>query len=294
MSELNWKSPEYISSFEWLNDNLDNENVRIFDCTTYLLYQDEDPSLPYIVESGFKEYQVSHIKNSGYLDLQKDLSDNSSKFRFTLPDYHTLAKKFSNLGVGDDYHIVLYSRNGLQWATRIWWMLYVLGFKNLSILDGSFNEWKKNNLPTESKINIFEKSEFKIEINNKIFVDKNRVLRSMNIKECVILNSLTEDLHNGENPRYGRPGRIPGSLNIPFHELTDLEKGCFKTPSKCLEVFKKKGITQDSRVLNYCGGGIAASLDAFVLFQLGYHDIEIYDNSMSEWATDENLPIEIG
>ena len=294
MSELNWKSPEYISSFEWLNDNLDNENVRIFDCTTYLLYQDEDPSLPYIVESGFKEYQVSHIKNSGYLDLQKDLSDNSSKFRFTLPDYDTLAKKFSNLGVGDDYHIVLYSRNGLQWATRIWWMLYVLGFKNLSILDGSFNEWKKNNLPTESKINIFEKSEFKIEINNKVFVDKNRVLRSMNIKECVILNSLTEDLHNGENPRYGRPGRIPGSLNIPFHELTDLEKGCFKTPSECLEVFKKKGITQDSRVLNYCGGGIAASLDAFVLFQLGYDDIEIYDNSMSEWATDENLPIEIG
>ena len=294
MSEINWKFPEYISSFEWLNNNLDNKKVRIFDCTTYLLYQDDDPSLPYIVESGFREYQISHIKNSAYLDLQKDLSDNSSKFRFTLPDYYTLAKNFSNLGVGDDFHIVLYSRNGLQWATRIWWMLYVLGFKNLSILNGSFNEWKKNNFPTESKINVFEKSEFKIEINDKIFVDKNRVLGSMNTNECVILNSLTEDLHNGENPRYGRPGRIPGSLNIPFNELTDLEKGCFKTSSECLEVFKRKGITQDSRILNYCGGGIAASLDAFVLFQLGYNDIEIYDNSMSEWATDENLPIEIG
>ena len=34
-----------------------------------------------------------------------------------------------------------------------------------------------------------------------IFVDKNRVLESMNKKHCVILNSLTEDLHNGENPR---------------------------------------------------------------------------------------------
>ena len=44
---------------------------------------------------------------------------------------------------------------------------------------------------------------------------------------------------------------------------------------------------------SYCGGGIAASLDAFVLLQLGYDDIEIYDNSMSEWATDDSLPIEI-
>ncbi len=294
MSEINWKFPEYISSFEWLKDNLDNDKVRIFDCTIYLLYQDQNPSLPYIVESGFSEYQVSHIKNSAYLDLQKDLSDNSSKFRFTLPDYYTLAKNFSNLGIGDSFHIVLYSRNGLQWATRIWWMLYVLGFKNLSILDGGFNEWKKNNFPTESKINKFEKSEFKIEIDDTTFVDKKRVLGSMNKKNCVILNSLTEDIHNGENPRYGRPGRIPGSLNIPFHELTNLEKGCFNTPSECLEVFNKKGITNNSCVLNYCGGGIAASLDAFVLFQLGYNDIEIYDNSMSEWATDENLPIEIG
>ena len=57
--------------------------------------------------------------------------------------------------------------------------------------------------------------------------------------------------------------------------------------------YLKKGISINSRVLNYCGGGIAASLDAFVLLQLGYDDIEIYDNSMSEWATDDSLPIEI-
>ena len=106
MSEINWKFPEYISSFKWLKDNLDNDEVRIYDCTTYLLYQDENPSLPYIVKSGLKEYQVSHIKNSAYLDLQKDLSDNLSKFRFTLPDYEVLAKNFSNLGVGDDLSLI--------------------------------------------------------------------------------------------------------------------------------------------------------------------------------------------
>ena len=103
---------------------------------------------------------------------------------------------------------------------------------------------------------------------------------------------MTEDIHNGENPRYGRLGRIPGSLNIPFHQLTNIKKGCLKTPSECFDLFKKKGIINSLRVLNYCGGGIAASLDAFVLFQLGYNEIEIYDNSLSEWATDDSLPIE--
>ena len=53
-----------------------------------------------------------------------------------------------------------------------------------------------------------------------------------------------------------------------------------------------KQIFKNHKVLNYCGGGIAASLEAFVLYQLGFEDIMIYDNSLSEWAIDENLPIE--
>ena len=42
----------------------------------------------------------------------------------------------------------------------------------------------------------------------------------------------------------------------------------------------------------YCGGGIAATLDAFLLHQLGFENVSIYDASMSEWARDESLPIE--
>jgi thiosulfate/3-mercaptopyruvate sulfurtransferase len=47
-------------------------------------------------------------------------------------------------------------------------------------------------------------------------------------------------------------------------------------------------------MLLYCGGGIAATLDAFLLHQLGYRDVAVYDASMSEWAKDEALPIERG
>ena len=51
-------------------------------------------------------------------------------------------------------------------------------------------------------------------------------------------------------------------------------------------------ISGDETTTKAQGGGIAATMDAFILHQLGYRDIAVYDNSMSEWATDESLPIE--
>ena len=57
--------------------------------------------------------------------------------------------------------------------------------------------------------------------------------------------------------------------------------------------FITNNIRYENNVINYCGGGIAASLEAFVLYQLGYKNLTIYDNSLSEWATDEGLPMEI-
>ena len=44
----------------------------------------------------------------------------------------------------------------------------------------------------------------------------------------------------------------------------------------------------------YCGGGISATIDLFMLRRLGYDDLTLYDASMSEWAKDESLPIETG
>jgi len=39
----------------------------------------------------------------------------------------------------------------------------------------------------------------------------------------------------------------------------------------------------DRQVINYCGGGIAASADALALIMLGHKDVKLYDASLSEW-----------
>ena len=41
--------------------------------------------------------------------------------------------KFKSLkGVGSDTHVILYSRENIQWATRVWWMLRSVNFFNVS------------------------------------------------------------------------------------------------------------------------------------------------------------------
>ena len=50
----------------------------------------------------------------------------------------------------------------------------------------------------------------------------------------------------------------------------------------------------DRAVINYCGGGIAASADALALTMLGHANVKLYDASMSEWAKDDALPMETG
>ena len=48
--------------------------------------------------------------------------------------------------------------------------------------------------------------------------------------------------------------------------------------------------TSDSMLSKH--GKLIHFLDGFILYHLGFKNIEIYDNSMSEWAMDRNLPIE--
>lgn len=153
-------------------------------------------------------------------------------------------------------------------------------------------EWQRLGLPIETKTNEFEREEFQVKVRPDIFIENVKVFEAIEDPTVLLLNALTADLHSGDNSRYGRPGRIPSSLNIPFNELIEADTGKFKPPEEVMQIFVDKGITSDLNIINYCGGGIAATLNAFVLRQVGFKKLQIYDNSMSEWAMDKNFPIE--
>ncbi|PKB77055.1 MAG: sulfurtransferase, partial [SAR202 cluster bacterium MP-SAtl-SRR3965592-G1] len=89
-------------------------------------------------------------------------------------------------------------------------------------------------------------------------------------------------------------GRISGSVNVPAGSLTDPVTHAYLPAEELAKRFARVGADRAERVITYCGGGIAASNDAFILTLLGYEDVAVYDASMSEWAADPSLPMQTG
>jgi rhodanese-related sulfurtransferase len=128
-----------------------------------------------------------------------------------------------------------------------------------------------------------------------LFIDKHDVLAATTESDTVIVNALGPQFYKGLEPsRYGRPGRIPGSVSVPAASLIDAKHKTFVPLEEAEATFAAQGITKDKRVIAYCGGGISATIDLFQLHRLGYDNLTLYDGSMGEWAKDAALPIEVG
>jgi thiosulfate/3-mercaptopyruvate sulfurtransferase len=285
--------PEAMVGTEWLEAHLSDPTLRVFDCTTYLIYETET-GRPYRIESGRRDYEAAHIPGASFLDLQGELSDPSSPFNFTMPSTADLAARLAAKGVGDGHRVVLYARKNMQWATRLWWMLRAIGFDDAAVLDGGFDRWQAEGRPTVAGTQGYPPASLLARPRPDLFVGKAEVKAAIGDAGICTINALAPDLHSGENPRYGRPGRIPGSVNVPVASVVDARSMTFRPAGEVAATFAAAGADRSKRIILYCGGGIAATLDAFLLHQLGYANLAVYDASMSEWAKDDTLPIERG
>ena len=77
--------------------------------------------------------------------------------------------------------------------------------------------------PTESgPARGYPPAAFKARPRPGLFVDKGAVLGATGKPNTVIVNALGPQFHKGLEPsRYGRPGRVPGSVNVPAATLAD-------------------------------------------------------------------------
>lgn len=278
---------DQLVSTEWLEERLDDPDLVVLDCTVFLSFGPDG----YVSESGRANWADGHIPGAGFADLNEELVDATSSLRYALPSAREFADAMQRLGVGDDSRVVLYDANRSMWAARVWWMLRWIGFDNAALLDGGLKAWEAEGRPLSTDPDDGAPAGpgvLSVNERPQIVADKAAVMAAIDDGATCLLDALPAASYSGETNIYGRPGHIPGAVNASAADLIDSDSGRF------LPLDELRGRFPDDtsqRVVNYCGGGIAASATAFVQTLLGFDDVAVYTASLQEWAADSDAPL---
>lgn len=293
---------EPLVSTDWLAGELaaGAGDLRLFDCTVFLRRPPEGTDTtggPYVVESGLASWAEGHIPGSGFIDLVAELSDPDSSLRFMALPPERLAAAFAARGIGAGTRVVLYDRAVNMWATRVWWLLRSIGFDDAAVLDGGLRAWKSDGrelstdpAPEHPAATLAPRAR------PETIVARSEVEAATADERVCLVNALSPELHSGADASYGRAGHIPGSTNVYAAGLVDPETHRYKPLDELRATFEAAGVTgpgfEGRRIVTWCGGGIAATSDAFILHRLGHTDLGVYDGSLSEWVA-AGLPLEV-
>ena len=275
-----------LVSAEWLMEHLDDPDLVVIDATV-VVESGADGSLQLI--NGRANYEAGHIPKAVFADLLGELSDPESEFEFSLPSPDVFAATMGRLGVGDDSRVVIYDSMGMSWAARVWWMLRWIGFDQAALLDGGQQAWVDAGGQLSSEPVNRPAKALAINLRPELIADQDEVRASIESESIRLIDSLTPVHYRGEWTMYARPGHIPGASNVPVTSLYD-DTGHLVPDSDLAGLF---GDDKKARTITYCGGGIAASANAFVLTRLGFTDVAIYDGSLDEWTADPDNPMEV-
>ncbi len=277
-------SSVHIVSTEWLAKNLNSPDVVIIDC------RKSKPGITPPIDFHSK-YSEAHIPGAIYVEVDS-ISDCSTGLPHMMPTAEEFSASMGRLGIADTQTIILYDEGDLFSAPRVWWMLTSFGAKTVRVLDGGFNAWQAEGHPTQSGDIARVPSTFNAKLVRPVVVTSRQVLDSLGTVQIIDARSLGRFNAEQPEPRPGlHGGHIPGSLSVPFTELT--ENGHLKSPQALKATFERLGVELNKPVITTCGSGVTAAALAFGLDSLGVEEVMLYDGSWAEWGNiDEDYPIE--
>ncbi|MFP7365836.1 sulfurtransferase [Corynebacterium callunae] len=234
-----------------------------------------------------EQAQEAGIPGAFLADLEADFSDQSAALPHTVPG--NLQGLLESYGISDDTTVVVYDRQGLMVAPRVWWLLRVAGLENIGVLDGGLPAWEAAGLELKPLVTPVQRGKITATPRPELLVGANGVESAIARSSKAVVDARTAGRFSGveEEPRPGlKKGSIPGSVNIPFGDVVD-ESGLLRPPAQLRELFQTSTHNAKSLVFS-CGSGVTACVDALAAVVAGYEDVVVYDGSWAEWGNPIN------
>ena len=285
-----------LVSSDWLQEHLEDSDLRVVDIRGYVRKTDlGDGRQRAEYLPAREEYDEAHIPGAVYVDWTRDIVDPEDPVPAQIASPERFAALMESLGIGDDTHVVVYDHTGGQFATRLWWALTYYGHDEVSVLDGGWNKWLAENLPTTDEVPDPEPATFILEPQPAWRTDAEGVLAASREDQVLILDARDKGQYTGEVVRgEGRGGHVPGAEHLHADSLFDPESSTFLSNEELEQKLQEAGVPEDRKepVVAYCNGGVAATVPLFALHRLGYRNISNYDGSWNEWGVRRDLPVE--
>ncbi|MBK8904477.1 MAG: sulfurtransferase [Anaerolineaceae bacterium] len=255
-----------------LLEKLDKENIQVYDATLLFFRNESDPT-------AYEQYLQEHIPGAAFFDHQQ-FSDPNSAYLLTILPEAELAEQIGAIGIAEDSEVILYSVGVLPAASRAWWILHYAGHNNVRVLNGGLAAWKKAGGKIEQGARQYEPGVYNGRFRSDAFAGKEEVQAAMENSEVGTLNTLPLESYEAAH--------ITGSFCLPCTDLMQGMAAFLPDEELALRLQEK---SQYKRIITYCGGGIAATVNAMAHLMMGHENVAVYDGSMSEWVG-EGLPTE--
>ncbi|TYL50201.1 sulfurtransferase [Agromyces mariniharenae] len=282
--------PTDLVSTEWLAAHLGDSGLVVVDAS--VLGTETPAGFRWL--SGLDEYLIEgHIPGAVFGDLLEELSDPEGPFSFTRPEPARLERAARDLGIDDGVAVVVYDSSIGQWAARLWWILASAGVERVAVLDGGLARWRAEGRTLETGFEApREAGSLTLSPREGFWADGPEVQRIVaGESDAALVCALPPSDFRGETGRRARRGHIPGSVNVPVGSVVDRET---RTLLRGAELDARLAAATEgdpSRVVVYCGAGIAAAGTGFALRRAGHADVAIYDGSLDEWTADPAAPL---
>ena len=279
--------PEALVSTEWLAAHLDDPRVRLVDSSF---------KLPGITPTAKEDYDRGHIRGAVFFDID-DIAEPGTSLPHMIPAPDLFARKMEGLGIGDGDRVVAYDSVGLSSAGRAWWMLRLFGHRDVAILDGGLPKWRAEGRPLDTALPSPPRRRFTARFDPVLVRDKRALLENLSTRREQVVDARAAGRFEGtaEETRPGlRRGHIPGSRNLPYDRVTDLQTHQLRSPEELSRLFRDAGVALDRPIVASCGSGVTACALAFALHLIGHPGAAVYDGSWSEWGLPGDTPVELG
>ncbi len=248
-----------------------------------------------LVDVGSKEdFALGHIPGAVHTEIGSwRRSVKKHKVMRSVEEIETAIKE---LGISNDSYVVIYGHNKKKEALKSSYVALAMithGLKEVSILDGAYEEWiDDEERAVSKKLPIRLVGNFKAAKDPNIIVDMAYVKKKIN--KVPMLEARPAVFYYGTLRSQGvkRIGHIPKAMSSYWKDKFLLD-GTLQDEEVLKEIFVD-GFKLDPKkeVVLYCTGGLEASMNWYILSQhLKFTKAKIYDSSLREWANRDDTPL---